>query len=204
MEWIEWRLRHLYNGKAEAKEMTRNRKAYHQDLYDNIRIPMHNIDPMEYRPTASVEIQAIKIAEAKNRYERKIAAANNRYKRLYDVLGRVNDGVREKAINLLENGQSLPISLLKQLKDVVTEDEQAEEEERNKEAMEIFRKISREERGEVQKRTREVIRIMWNDKPNMKGGVNDESSSKTKRPTRITSDRRKSNSSRKRECHSVK
>src|SRR5699024_886603 len=163
MEWIEWRLRHLYNGKAEAEEMTRNRKAYHQDLYNNIRYPMHNIDPMEYRPTASVEIQAIKIAEAKNRYERKIAAANNRYKRLYDVLGRVNDGVREKAINLLENGHKLPTSLLKQLKDVVTEDEQEEEEERKREAMEIIRKIRREEREEVEKRTREEIRITINE-----------------------------------------
>src|SRR5699024_5311372 len=150
----------------------------------------------------SVEIQAIKIAEAKNRYERKIAAANNRYKRLYDVLGRVNDGVREKAINLLENGHKLPTSILKQLKDVVTEDEQAEEEERNKEAIENFRKRSREEMGEMKKRTREVILITINQ--TKKGGVNDESSRKTKRPTRITSDRRKSNSSRKEECDTVK
>jgi len=147
MEWIEWRLRHLYSGKAEAEEMARNRKVYHQELYDNIRIPMHKIDPMECRPTSSVEIQAIKIAEAKNRYERKIEAANNRYKRLYDVLGRVNDDVRNKAINLLENGHRLPINLLEQLKDVVIEDEREEEEERDKEAMEIFRKLRREVRA---------------------------------------------------------
>lgn len=74
----EWQLFHLAQALTRAKRLEKLRTAFHEELYMCISYPSVQIDPFIERKSSATDSQAIRIIEAKERYDLMI---QNEYKR---------------------------------------------------------------------------------------------------------------------------
>lgn len=75
-----WQLMHIAQALTRAKRLEALRTAFHKELYACIRWSTTTFDKLEPRQgSVSTDLQAIKIIEAKERYEKKIQNEYDKY-----------------------------------------------------------------------------------------------------------------------------
>lgn len=84
----EWQLFFLAAALTRAKRLEKNRADHYQTLYENILYPCVHYDKEFTGNTGSpaVDIQAIRLGESKERYDRKIKREYERFLRWQDLL----------------------------------------------------------------------------------------------------------------------
>lgn len=82
-----WQLKHLAQALTRAKRLEALRASFHQELYECISYPTTNFDPLNPKGIKTdTESQAIRIIEAKERYDRQIMNEYDRYFRWQSML----------------------------------------------------------------------------------------------------------------------
>ena len=95
-----YELTYLSTAKERAERLEQNREIFHTELYQSIVYPSTWLDYTEERPySASTELQGIRIADAKERYEREIQKEYERYNLWLSVLSWLDDNDRKMLMN---------------------------------------------------------------------------------------------------------
>lgn len=95
-----YELTNLSTAKERAELLEQNREIFRTELYQTIIYPSTWLDYTEERLySASTELQGIRIADAKERYEREIQKEYERYNLWLSVLSWLDDNDRQALIN---------------------------------------------------------------------------------------------------------
>ena len=95
-----YELKRLSRAKRRAERLEQDREIFHAELYQSIVYPSTWLDYTEERLySASTELQGIKIANAKERYEREIQKEYERYNLWLSVLSWLDDNDRKMLMN---------------------------------------------------------------------------------------------------------
>ncbi|WP_378152164.1 hypothetical protein [Chungangia koreensis] len=140
-----WQVRYLANALSRAIRLEKLRAEFYQELYENIRIPSvsyhHDFTSMV---SASTEMQAIKIINAKERYDRKVRKEYELNFRWEQLLSLVNEQERIIMIRYFRKKKSVNpeviSSILHKVKDYLREEELRLEEERTAMSSKEFRR----------------------------------------------------------------
>lgn len=85
---MKWQLSHLANALTRAKRLEKKRKDFHEELYETIIYPSMRTDEL-FRPrtmSAATDVQAIRIIELKERYDKKVQQEYEKHFRWKDLL----------------------------------------------------------------------------------------------------------------------
>jgi len=140
----EWQLFHIAHALTRAKRLEKRRHAFYQELYENIPVPTVHLDKEFTSDTGSpsVETQAFRLMEAKERYDRKIKGEYKRYVRWKDLLKWASDTDRILLFQYFEKKKSVRPEiierLLSRISERVEEDEKRIEWERQKQSIEAY------------------------------------------------------------------
>lgn len=142
----EWWLFHLAGAYTRAKRMEKYRSDFHTALYDNILCSSvtYGYEPRGTSP--ATDVQAIKIVEAKERYERTIRREYERFNLYRRILSEYVENDRERAIldryfrKRKKVDKEIVHAILKRLRKDLDNLDREVGEERTKESTKIYRK----------------------------------------------------------------
>lgn len=141
----EWQLFHLAEALTRAMRLEKHREDFHKELYQAILYPTVHYD-REFTGnmgSPAVDVQAIRIIELKERYDRKIQGEYDRHVRWRRLLEWADDNDRLIMIRYFEKKKSVQpyiISrLLSRIENRIAAEEERIEQERTTQAMTDFR-----------------------------------------------------------------
>lgn len=141
----EWQLFHLAQALTRAKRLEKHREDFYEELYESILYPTVHYDK-EFTGNMgnpSVDTQAIKIIEAKERYNRKIQREYDRHVRWRELLEWASDKDRLIMIRYFEKKKSVQpkiiIQLLSRIEEYLEKEEKRIERERSENAIAEFK-----------------------------------------------------------------
>lgn len=95
-----YELRYLYAAKRRAELLEQDREIFHAELYQTIVYPSSWLDYTEERLYSdTTELQGIRIANEKERYEKEIQKEHDRYNLWLKILSWLDDSDRQALIN---------------------------------------------------------------------------------------------------------
>ncbi|WP_438316537.1 hypothetical protein [Sporosarcina sp. FA9] len=112
----EWQLFHLAQALTRAKRLEKLRIDFHEELYSCIIYPSVQLDQLEVRGNnPATDSQAIRIIEAKERYERKIHKEYDRSVRWKELLKWVDGNDKLIMIRYFEKKKSVRPEIISRL-----------------------------------------------------------------------------------------
>lgn len=117
----EWQLFHIAQALTRAKRLEKNREVFHEELYSMIHTPTvqygHEHEPSNIGGlgTKSVESQAIRIIELKERYDKKIQVEYDRHVRWRNLLEWLDNNEKHIMIRYFEKKKSVQPKIINRL-----------------------------------------------------------------------------------------
>ncbi|MBE1557003.1 hypothetical protein [Sporosarcina limicola] len=144
----EWQLSHLSQALTRAKRLEKQRADFHQELYDTVLYPTVHYDK-EFTGNGGspvTDIQAIKIIEAKERYERLIQKEYKAHRRWESVLEWIDERDRPITIRYFAKGKRVQLKIIGRLLQQITKqlerEEQHTERQRNEQSTADYKEVS--------------------------------------------------------------
>ena len=112
----EWQLFHLAKALTRAKRLEKQRADFHEELYETIICSSVSLDELNPQMMSSAtDTQAIRIIEAKERYDRLIQSEYDRHVRWRQLLEWVGDNDRLIMIRYFEKKKSVQPKIINRL-----------------------------------------------------------------------------------------
>lgn len=111
-----WQLSHLAQALTRAKRLEALREAFHEELYDCIAYSTTNFDPLNPKGIiTSTEGQAIKIIQAKERYDRQILHEYDRHIRWGNFLKLASESDKQIMVRYFKKKKYVRPEVIKSL-----------------------------------------------------------------------------------------
>lgn len=111
-----WQLSHLAQALTRAKRLEALREAFHEELYDCIAYSTTNFDPLNPKGViTSTEGQAIKIIQAKERYDRQILQEYDRHIRWQNFLSLASNSDKQIMVRYFKKQKYVRPEIIKSL-----------------------------------------------------------------------------------------
>lgn len=140
----EWQLYFLAESLTRAKRLEKQREEFHEELYETIIYPSVQLDQsLERVHSHATDSQAIRIVEAKERYDRKIQREYERFLRWQDLLTWVEPQEKILLVRYFQKKKfvqpKIISRLLSKIEKRLEEEEKQIEQERTKQSIEDFK-----------------------------------------------------------------